>query len=62
MACHVNFIKFFAKNIGETLTEALNFSYLTGKLAVSQRRGIVKLVAKNDGDPNLIKNWRPLTL
>ena len=56
------FYNVFWKDIGETLTEALNFSYQTGKLAVSQRRGIVKLIPKKDADPNLIKNWRPLTL
>ena len=56
------FCKVFWKDIDETLTEALNFSYQTGKLAVSQRRGIVKLIPKKDADPNLIKNWRPLTL
>ena len=56
------FYKVFWKDIGKTLTEALNFSYQKGKLAVSQRRGIVELVPKKDADPNLIKNWRPLTL
>ena len=56
------FYKFFWKDVGETLAEALNFSYQTGKLAVSQRRGIVKLIPKKHADPDLIKNWRPLTL
>ena len=56
------FYKAFWKDIGETLTEALNFSYQTRKLAVSERRGIVKRIPKKDADPNLIKNWRPLTL
>ena len=56
------FYKVFWKDVGETLTEALNFSYRTGKLAVSQRQGIVKLIPKKEVDPNLIKNWRPLTL
>ena len=55
------FYKGFWKDIGKTLTEALNFSNQTGNLAVSQRRGIVKLIPKKDADPNLIKNWRPLT-
>ena len=56
------FYRVFWKYIGETLTEALNFSYQTGKLAVSQRRGIFNLIPKKDADANLIKNWRPLTL
>ena len=56
------FYKVFWKDIDETITEVLNVSYQTGKLAVSQRRGIVKLIPKRDADPNLIKNWRLLTL
>ena len=31
-------------------------------MPISQRRGIIKLIPKKDADPNLIKNWRPLTL
>ena len=46
----------------EKLTEAPNVPNQRGKLAVSQRRGIVKLIPKKDADPNLIKNWRQLTL
>ena len=41
------FYKAFWKDIGETLREALNFSYQTRKLAASQRRGIVKRIPKN---------------
>ena len=46
----------------EILTNALNYSYEKGKLSISQRRGIVKLIPKKDAELNLIKNWRPLTL
>ena len=56
------FHQFFWKDIGESLTNALNFSYKTGKLTISQRRGIVKIMPKKDADSNLIKYWRPLTL
>ena len=52
----------FWEEIGESLTSALNFSFEIGQLPISQRRGIIKLIPKKDGDPNLIKNWRPLTL
>ena len=52
----------FSFSNGQIEREALNFSYQTGKLAVSQRQGIVKLIPEKDADPNLIKNWRPLTL
>ena len=38
------------------------FSFETGQLSISQRRGIVKLIPKKDAELVLIKNWRPLTL
>ena len=56
------FYKVFWEDIGETLTNALNFSYEIGNLTISQRRGIVKLIPKKDSDTILIKNLRPLTL
>ena len=56
------FYKVFWEEIGESLTSALNFSFEIGQLPTSQRRGIIKLIPKKDADPNLIKNWRPLTL
>ena len=56
------FYKVFWEEIEESLTSALNFSFEIGQLPISQRRGIIKLIPKKDADPNLIKNWRPLTL
>ena len=61
MAYRANFTKPSGKK-WESLTSALNFSFEIGQLPISQRRGIVKLIPKKDADPNLIKNWRPLTL
>ena len=48
------FYKVFWEEIGESLTSALNSSFEIGQLPVSQRRGIIKLIPKKDGDPNLI--------
>ena len=56
------FYKIFRNDIASTLINALNFAYETGKLSITQRRGIIKLIPKKDAKPNLIKNWRPLTL
>ena len=56
------FYKVFLEEIGGSLTSALNFSFEVGQLPISQRRGIIKLMPKKDADPNLIKNWHPLTL
>ena len=56
------FYKVFWNDLAEILLNALNFSFETGKLSISQRRGIVKLIPKKDAELILIKNWRPLTL
>ena len=56
------FYKVFWRDVSQILISALNYSYDAGKLSVSQRRGVIKLIPKKDTDPNLIKNWRPLTL
>ena len=42
------FYKIFWNDVEEILTNALNYSYEKGKLSISQRRGIVKLIPKKD--------------
>ena len=56
------FYKVFWNDLAEILINSLNYSYEIGKLSISQRGGIVKLIPKKDAELNLIKNWRPLTL
>ena len=56
------FYKVFWNDLAEILLNALHFSFETGQLSISQRRGIVKLIPKKDAELFLIKNWRPLTL
>ena len=56
------FHKVFWKEISTTLIRALNYSYESGQLSITQRRGIIKLIPKKDAEPYFIKNWRPLTL
>ena len=50
------------EEISTTLIRALNYSYESGQLSITQRRGIIKLIPKKDAEPYFIKNWRPLTL
>ena len=57
-----NSTRSFQSDLAEILLNALNFSFETGQLSISQRRGIVKLIPKKDAEPILIKNWRPQTL
>ena len=56
------FYKFFWNDLVEILLNSLNYSCDIGKLSISQRRGIIKLIPKKDAEVNLIKNWRPLTM
>ena len=44
------------------LISSLNRGYQKGKLAITQRRGIISLIPKKDKALNELKNWRPLTL
>ena len=44
------------------LISSLNRSYQKGKLAITQRRGIISLIPKKDKALNELKNWRPITL
>ena len=46
------FYKIFWNDIASTLINALNFAYETGKLSITQRRGIIKLIPKKDAEPN----------
>ena len=44
------------------LISSLNRGYQKGKLAITQRRGIISLIPKKDKASNELKNWRPTTL
>ena len=58
------FYKVFWSDVGRIFINSLNYSYESGRLSISQRRGIIKLIPKKDSDllVNLVKSWRPLTL
>ena len=56
------FYKLFWSDISDALIPALNFAYDTGKLPITQRRGLIKLIPKKETDLKNLKNWRPLSL
>ena len=56
------FYKVFWNDISEHLVTSINHAYQKEQFSVTQRRGIIKLIAKKDAEPYLIKNWRPITL
>ena len=50
------FYKVFWNDLGEILIKALNYSHVSEKLLISQRRGIIKLIPKKDAELTSIKN------
>ena len=56
------FYKVFLKDMSPFLISSLNRSYQNGKLAITQRRGVISLIPKKDKALNELKNWRPKTL
>ena len=58
----VEFYKFFYDLLGKDLLASLNEAYETNELTISQRRGIVTLLPKEDGSLLELQNWRPITL
>ena len=56
------FYKVFWNDISDLFLNSINYAYRSGQLSVTQRRGIIKLIPKKDAEPNLIKNWRPISL
>jgi len=56
------FYKVFWKDVSPFLLCCLNKSHQKGKLALTQRRGIISLIPKKDKALQELKNWRPITL
>ena len=58
----VEFYKVFWKGVDQLLVNSLNYAYASGKLSVTQRRGVIKLIPKKDTELYYVKNWRPISL
>ena len=58
----VEFYKFFYGLLGNDLLACLNEAYEKQELTISQRRGIITLLPKEDGSLVDLHNWRPITL
>ena len=48
--------------MGEDLVASFNAAYDTNELSISQRRGFIALIPKEDGSLLELSNWRPTTL
>ena len=55
------YINFF-DILGEDLVRSLNHAYEKGELSISQRRGVITLLPKDEASLLDLKNWPPITL
>ena len=48
--------------LGNALFESFNAGFKNGQLSVSQKRGIISLIPKDENNLTTLSNWRPITL
>ena len=58
----VEFYTYFFELLGNDLIASFNEAHDKGELSISQRRGIITLIPKEDGSLLDLSNWRPITL
>ena len=58
----VEFYRCFFDILGNDLLNSLNAAYENGEMSISQRRGVITLIPKENCDPRELSNWRPITL
>ena len=56
------FYNCFFDILGQDLVDSFNASYNAGEMSISQRRGVITLIPKQDSDLSSLNNWRPITL
>ena len=55
------YVQFF-ELLAPDLLKSLNAGYFRGEMSVSQRRGVITLIPKDDANLVELSNWRPITL
>ena len=58
----VEFYQFFFELLGQELLDSINASYDDNELSISQRRGVITLIPKEDANLKDLSNWRRITL
>ena len=48
--------------LGNSLLDSFNAAFHHGKLSVTQKRGIISLIPKDESNLTVLSNWRPITL
>ena len=56
------FYNYFFDLLGQDLVNCFNYAYKKGEMSVSQRRGVIILVPKEDSNLLSLSNWRPIAL
>ena len=56
------FYEAFFDILGNALLESFNTGFKNGQLSVSQKRGIISLIPKDENNLSTLSNWRPITL
>jgi len=56
------FYKHFWKELYADMLHSFNYAYDSGKLSISQRRGIITLIPKPNKDTTVLDNLRPISL
>ena len=56
------FYEHFWDDIKFYLFNSLKQSKIDGRLRISQRQAVIKLIAKKDRDNRFVKNWRLISL
>ena len=56
------FYEYFIELLGKDLIASFNEAQVKGELSISQRRGVITLIPKEDGSLLDLSNWRPITL
>ena len=62
MGSRLNLISFFFDLLGQDLVASFNAAYDANELSISQQRGVITLIPKEDGSLLELSNWRPVTL
>ena len=55
------FYEVFFDLIGAALLDSLNAGFEKGTLSISQRRGVISLIPKDENNLTILSNWRPVT-
>ena len=56
------FYKVFWSKLKKFFHEVIQEAVTVGKFHLSARRGVITVIEKQGRDPNLLKNWRPISL